>query len=86
MTTANHADVYFTAEFIDGPLANTSERRVLVRGTHDAHLNTVALVDGMESIFRYVAVGTKEVAGTLRVQYSFDAPDSDTFVSEDENE
>jgi hypothetical protein len=86
MTTANHADVYFTAEFINGPLANTSERRVLVRGTHDERLSMVALVDGMESIFRYVATGTKEVAGSLHVQYSFDQPDSDTFISEDENE
>ena len=86
MTTADHADVYFTAEFINGPLANTSERRVLVRGTHDERLSMVALVDGMESIFRYVAVGTKEVAGSLHVQYSFDQPDSDTFVSEDEND
>ena len=86
MTTADHADVYFTAEFINGPLANTSERRVLVRGTHDERLSMVALVDGMESIFRYVAAGTKEVAGSLHVQYSFDQPDSDTFVSEDEND
>lgn len=86
MTTPDHADVYFTAEFIDGPLANTSERRVLVRGNHDERLSMVALVDGMESIFRYVASGTKEVAGGLHVQYSFDQPDSDTFVSEDENE
>jgi len=86
MTTPDHADVYFTAEFIDGPLANTSERRVLVRGTHDERLSMVALVDGMESIFRYVASGTKEVAGSLHVQYSFDQPDSDTYVSEDENE
>lgn len=86
MTTADHDDVYFTAEFVDGPLANTSERRVLVRGTHDENLSMVALVDGMESIFRYVAAATKEVAGTLHVHYTFDQPDSDTFVSEDENE
>jgi hypothetical protein len=86
MTTADHADVYFTAEFTDGPLANTSERRVLVRGSHDLHLSMVALVDGMESIFRYNATGSKEVAGLLHVQYSFDMPDSDTFLSEDENE
>lgn len=86
MTTPDHKDVYFTAEFTDGPLANTSEERVLVRGTHDERLSVVALVDGLESIFRYVAVGTKEVAGKLHVHYSFDLPDSDTFVSEDENE
>ena len=35
MTTSDRTDVYFTAEFIDGPLAGTAEERVLVRGTHD---------------------------------------------------
>ncbi|MEY4997273.1 MAG: hypothetical protein RLY59_677 [Actinomycetota bacterium] len=28
MTTPDHTDVYFTAEFIDGPLAGTAEERV----------------------------------------------------------
>ena len=50
MTTPDHTDVYFTAEFIDGPLAGTAEERVLVRGTHDEKLSEVALVDGIESI------------------------------------
>lgn len=86
MTTVDHADVYFTAEFIDGPLANTAEERVLIRGTHDERLSVVALVDGIESIFRYVAADNREVAGKLHVRYSFDQPDSDTFISEDENE
>ncbi len=86
MTTPDHTDVYFTAEFIDGPLAGTAEERVLVRGTHDEKLSEVALVDGIESIFRYFAVDTREVAGKLHVRYSFNEPASDTFTSEDENE
>lgn len=86
MTTPDHTDVYFTAEFIDGPLAGSAEERVLVRGTHDERLSEVALVDGIESIFRYKAVDTREVAGKLHVRYTFDLPDSDPFESEDENE
>ena len=86
MNTPDHTDVYYTAEFIDGPLAGSAEERVLVRGTHDEKLSEVALVDGIESIFRYFAVDTREVAGKLHVRYSFDEPDSDTYVSEDENE
>jgi hypothetical protein len=86
MTTADHTDVYYTAEFIDGPLAGTAEERVLVHGKYDDRVSEVALVDGIESIFRYFAVDTRDVAGKLHVHYSFNAPESDTFVSEDENE
>jgi len=86
MTTADHTDVYYTAEFNDGPLAGTAEERVLVHGKHDDRVSEVALVDGIESIFRYYAVETRDVAGKLHVHYSFNAPESDTFVSEDENE
>jgi hypothetical protein len=86
MNTPDHTDVYFTAEFIDGPLAGSAEERVLVRGTHDEKLSQVALVDGIESIFRYFAVDNRMVAGKLHVRYTFNAPASDTFTSEDENE
>jgi len=56
MTTADHTDVYYTAEFIDGPLAGTAEERVLVHGKYDDRVSEVALVDGIESIFRYFAM------------------------------
>jgi len=79
-------DVYFTAEFIDGPRAGEAEERVLVHGTHDEKLNVVSLVDGLESIFRYVQVDAREVQGKLHVRYSFNEGASDPFVSEDENE
>ncbi|CAB4909488.1 MAG: hypothetical protein F2808_07115 [Actinobacteria bacterium] len=86
MTTPNHTDVFFTAEFIDGPLTGDSEERVLVHGTHDEKLSVVALVDGLESIFRYSAVEAREISGKLHVTYSFDQASSDPFESEDENE
>ena len=86
MTTPDHTDVYYTAEFIDGPLAGSAEERVLVHGKHDDRVSEVALVDGMESIFRYFAVETRDVAGKLHVHYTFNAPASDPVVSEDENE
>jgi len=86
MTTPNHSDVFFTAEFIDGPLAGDSEERVLVHGTHDEKLSVVALIDGLESIFRYNAVEARDIAGKLHVTYSFNEASSDPFESEDENE
>jgi hypothetical protein len=86
MTTPNHADVFFTAEFIDGPLAGDTEERVLVHGTHDDKMSVVALVDGIESIFRYSAVESRDIAGKLHVTYTFNEASSDPFESEDENE
>ena len=79
-------DVYYTAEFIDGPRAAESEERVLIHGKHDVHLNVVSLVDGLESIFKYTEVDQREVQGKLHVRYSFSENGSDPFVSEDENE
>ena len=86
MTTPNHTDVYYTAEFIDGPLAGDSEERVLVHGSHDDKLSVVALVDSLESIFRYTAVEAREISGKLHVTYSFNEASSDPYESEDENE
>jgi hypothetical protein len=85
MTTSNHADVFFIAEFIDGPLAGDTEERVLVHGTHDEKLSILALVDGIESIFRYSAVESRDIAGKLHVTYTFNEASSDPFESEDEN-
>lgn len=86
MTTPNHTDVYYTAEFIDGPLAGDTEERVLVHGKHDEKLSVVALVDSLESIFRYTAVEARELSGKLHVTYSFNEAGSDPYESEDENE
>jgi hypothetical protein len=86
MTTANHSNVYYTAEFIDGPLAADSEERVLVHGKHDDSLGVVALVDGIESIFRDNAVEQRDIAGKLHVTYTFNEASSDPFESDDENE
>ena len=86
MTTPNHTDVFYTAEFIDGPLAADSEERVLVHGKHDDSVGVVALVDGIESIFRYNAVEQRDIAGKLHVTYSFNEASSDPFESDDENE
>ena len=86
MTTPNHTDVFYTAEFTDGPLAGDSEERVLVHGTHDEKLGVVALVDGLESIFRYTAVEPRDIAGKLHVTYAFNEASSDPFESDEENE
>jgi hypothetical protein len=86
MSTSQPHDVFYTAEFVDGPLAGDAEERVLVHGKHDVKLSVVALVDGLESIFRYKELESREIAGKLHVQYGFDADASDPIESDDENE
>jgi hypothetical protein len=49
-------------------------------------VGVVALVDGIESIFRYTAVEPREIAGKLHVTYSFNEASSDPFESDEENE
>ncbi|CAB4553353.1 unannotated protein [freshwater metagenome] len=86
MSNSQPHDVFYTAEFVDGPLSGDSQERVLVHGKHDVKLSVVALVDGLESIFRYNELETREIQGKLHVKYTFDAGISDPFESEDENE
>lgn len=78
--------VEYIVEYIDGPLEGETDRRVLVRGQHDTEVSAVAAVDGLESVFRYNAVDTREIAGELHVRYRFDAPDSDPVESDADEE
>ena len=76
----------YIVEYSDGPLAGTSERRYLVRGRYDESLNAVAAIDGVESLFRYNALDSREIQGELHVRYSFDRSDSDPFESDPEDD
>ena len=79
-------DTEYVIEYVDGPLAGTAERRLLVRGKHDDTVSAYAAIDGVESQFQYRAVDTREVQGVLHVRYSFDASDSDPFESDPEDD
>ncbi|MHA7986810.1 hypothetical protein ACX9R5_13510 [Rathayibacter sp. CAU 1779] len=76
----------YIVEYVDGPLAGTAERRYLVRGEYDKAVSAYAAIDGVESQFQYKAVDSREVQGTLHVRYSFDAPDSDPYESDPEDD
>ncbi|MGN6127676.1 MAG: hypothetical protein ACTHON_14025 [Humibacter sp.] len=76
----------YIVEYSDGPLAGTSERRYLVRGKYDESLNAVAAIDGVESLFKYNALDSREIRGELHVRYAFDASDSDPFESDPEDD
>jgi hypothetical protein len=81
MSDAEHQSTAYVVEYVDGPLAGEVERRVLIGGKYDQRLGAVAAVEGLESLFWYVAGETREIQGELHVSYSFDAPDSDPVES-----
>jgi len=77
MSDAERAGAEYLVEYVDGPLEGETDRRVFVRGEYDQSLSAVVAVEGLESLFRYVAVDSREISGELHVRYRFDATDSD---------
>lgn len=86
MSETPHADSEYIVEYVDGPLAGTAERRFLVAGEADARIGAVAAVEGLESLFWYVAGEERTVGGEKYVKYRFDAPDSDPVEADQEAE
>ncbi|HEY0374082.1 MAG TPA: hypothetical protein VGC94_04755 [Amnibacterium sp.] len=77
----------YVAEYLDGPLEGTTEHRYLIEGQPEQRLTQVALVDGTEALFDYVAGETRELNGEQYVQFRFDAKDSDNLQGQaDPNE
>ncbi len=79
-------NVEYIVEYSDGPLEGESDRRVLVRGKYDERISAVAAVEGIESVFRYNALDSREIQGQLHVRYGFDASDSDPFESDPDDD
>jgi hypothetical protein len=77
MSDAERVSEEYVVEYVDGPLAGETDRRVLIGGRYDDRLGAVAAVEGLESLFWYNAGESREIQGELHVQYTFDAPDSD---------
>ncbi|MFC6355292.1 hypothetical protein [Luethyella okanaganae] len=86
MTNAEPQSVLYIAEFIDGPLEGETERRVLLGGTFEERVGMVAAVEGLESLFWYNAIDSREVQGQLHVRYRFDRGDSDPVEASEEND
>lgn len=77
MSAAGNESHEYVVEYVDGPLADRTDRRLLVRGAYDERLGAIEAVDGLESTFWYTAGEKREIQGLLHVKYHFDAPDSD---------
>jgi hypothetical protein len=77
----------YVAEYLDGPLAGTTEHRFLEDGKPEERVTQYALVDGTDAQFDYVVSSTRELNGEQFVSYSFDAKDSDPLQGQaDPNE
>ncbi|WP_431277323.1 hypothetical protein [Leifsonia poae] len=76
----------YIVEYVDGPLAGTTDRRLLIDGKVDERVSAVAAIEGLESVFWYVAGDVRTIGGEQYVKYSFDAPDSDPVETEKEEE
>lgn len=86
MSDSQRQDPEYIVEYADGPLAGTAERRFLVDGKVDERIGAVAAIEGLESLFWYVAGDEREVNGEKYVSYRFDPQDSDPVESEKDEE
>ncbi|MFF1635905.1 hypothetical protein [Leifsonia sp. NPDC058248] len=86
MSDANQTETEYIVEYADGPLAGTTERRLLIGGKVDDRIGAVAAIEGLESLFWYVAGEERSVGGEKYVKYHFDAPDSDPVEADLEDE
>lgn len=86
MSDAQAHDPEYIVEYADGPLVGTAERRYLVDGKVDERIGAVAAVEGLESLFWYVAGEEREINGEKHVSYHFDAPDSDPVEADKDEE
>jgi hypothetical protein len=69
----------YVAEYTGGPLEGTVEHRYLIDGQPEERLSQIALLDGKEALFDYVAGERRTRNGELYVRFTFDPSDSDTL-------
>ena len=86
MSETPHSDPEYIVEYADGPLVGTAERLFLVGWNVDERIGAVAAIEGLESLFWYVAGEERTVNGERYVSYHFDAPDSDPVETDTDEE
>ncbi|WP_426515507.1 hypothetical protein ACPPVQ_12945 [Diaminobutyricibacter sp. McL0618] len=87
MTNPPRAEHEYIVEYVDGPLAGTTDRRLLINGgAPDERIGSVAAIEGLESLFWYVKGAERLVNSEKYVAYHFDAPDSDPVETDKDHE
>ena len=77
MSDTTESEPEYIVEYVDGPLAGTDDRRLMIDGEIEPRIAAYAAVQGLESVFWYLAGERTELDGEVRVQYRFDRSDSD---------
>jgi hypothetical protein len=70
----------YVAEYIGGPVDATVEHRYLIEGEPEPRITQMAIVNGGEGMFDYVAGDSRQLNGEMYVRYTFDAGDSDELA------
>jgi hypothetical protein len=70
-------DAEYVVQYLDGPMAGSSDRRALVGAKPESRIDAIAAVEGLESTYRYELVQERSIDGEILATYRFDAADSD---------
>lgn len=72
----------YIVEYVDGPLAGQTDRRLLIDGKYDERVSALVNVQGLPTTLWYRAIDSRKVVDQQQVRYRFEPSDSDP-VEED---
>jgi len=72
----------YIVEYVDGPLAGQTDRRLLIHGKYDERVSALVNVQGLPTTLWYRAIDSRQVVDQQQVRYRFEPSDSDP-VEED---
>lgn len=72
----------YIVEYVDGPLAGQTDRRLLIDGKYDERVSALVNVQGLPTTLWYRALDSRTVADQRQVRYRFEPTESDP-VEED---
>jgi hypothetical protein len=72
----------YIVEYVDGPLAGQTDRRLLIDGKYDERVSALVNVQGLPTTLWYRALDSRTVVDQQQVRYRFEPTESDP-VEED---
>lgn len=81
MSSAQNPKEYIV-EYVDGPLAGQTDRRLLIGGAYDERIGALVNVQGIPTTFWYRALDSHQVVDQLQVRYEFEPDESDPVQEE----
>jgi len=75
----------YIVEYVDGPLAGQTDRRLLIDGKYDDRVSALVNVQGLPTTLWYRLLDSRTVADQQQVRYRFEPSESDP-VQEDRDD